>query len=153
MDLTNSIKLLQNEREIALNVLQKYSDEQLLKIPEGFNNNVLWNLGHIIVTQQILHYMLSRSEMRIDKELVSIFRTGTSPSQWKTTPDIPNIKTLFTEIPELFLKDYKNGIFQEFRTYKTATGFELNTFEDAVTFNHFHEGTHLGIILGLIKRI
>ena len=135
MDLTNSIKLLQNEREIALNVLQKYSDEQLLKTP------------------QILHYMLSRSEMRIDKELVSIFRTGTSPSQWKTTPDIPNIKTLFTEIPELFLKDYKNGIFQEFRTYKTATGFELNTFEDAVTFNHFHEGTHLGIILGLIKRI
>jgi len=25
-------------------------------MPQGFDNNIAWNLGHIIVTQQSLHY-------------------------------------------------------------------------------------------------
>jgi hypothetical protein len=28
-------------------------------IPEGFNNNLIWNIGHIIVSQQLLVYKLS----------------------------------------------------------------------------------------------
>ena len=153
MDLTASIKLLQDERKLMINAVKDLTVDQYLKIPEGSANNILWNLGHILATQQILHYMLSRVEMRIEKEIVSMFRTGTSPAYWKSTPDVNKIKELMIEIPELFLEDYRNGIFIEFRPYKTSTGFELTSLEDALSFNHFHEGTHLGIILGLIKKI
>lgn len=151
MDLSNSIKMLKTERQLILRGIENLSDEQLLKIPEGSKNNILWNLGHIIVTQQVLHYTLSRLEMRIPKELASIFRTGTSPSVWKETPNISEIKSLLLELPDKLLEDFNNGLFKEFRPYKTSTGVQLNSFEDAITFNHFHEGTHTGIILGLIK--
>jgi len=56
-------------------------------------------------------------------------------------------------LPDKLLEDYNNALFKEFRPYKTSTGVELNSFGDAITFNHFHEGTHTGIILGLIKRL
>ena len=153
MDLSSSIKMLKTERQLILRGIENLSDEQLLKIPEGSKNNILWNLGHIIVTEQVLHYTLSRLEMRIPKELASIFRTGTSPSVWKETPNISEIKSLLLELPDKILEDYNNGLFKEFRPYKTSTGVQLNSFDDAITFNHFHEGTHAGIILGLIKRL
>jgi hypothetical protein len=153
MDLYSSIKMLKTERQLILRGIENLSDEQLLKIPEGSKNNILWNLGHIIVTEHVLHYTLSRLEMRIPKDTASIFRTGTSPKGWKETPDISEIKSLFLELPDKLLEDYNNGLFKEFRPYRTSTGVDLKTFEDAITFNHFHEGTHTGIILGLIKRL
>lgn len=153
MDLSNSINLLKTERQLIFKGIEKLSNEQLLKMPVGTKNNVLWNLGHLVVTQQVLHYTLSRLEMRIPKELVSNFRTGTSPSLWKETPNITEIKSLLLELPNKFLEDYTNGLFKEFRPYKTSTGVELNSFEEAVTFNHFHEGTHTGIILAIIKQL
>lgn len=153
MNLSTSINLLKTERQLIFRGIENLSDEHLLKIPDGNKNNVLWNLGHIVVTQQVLHYTLSRLELRIPKELVSIFRTGTSPELWKETPNINEIKSLLLELPNKFLEDYTNGLFKEFRPYKTSTGVELNSFEGAVTFNHFHEGTHTGIILALIKQL
>ena len=89
--------------------------------------------------------------MRIPKEIASNFRTGSSPSVWKETPDIPEVKSILLSLPSTLLEDYKNGLFIEFRPYKTSTGIALNSFEEAVSFNHFHEGTHVGIILSLIK--
>ena len=153
MDLTHSIKLLKKERELILNGIDNLSEEQLLITPGTHKNNILWNLGHIIVVQQLLHYMLSKLEMHISKEFVSNFRTGTSPSIWKQTPDIKQIKSIFMELPDKFLGDYQEGVFQEFKHYKTSTGVELNSFNDAVVFNHFHEGTHAGIILSLKKLV
>ena len=36
--------------------LEKATPEQLALIPEGFHNNVLWNIAHCVVTQQLLCY-------------------------------------------------------------------------------------------------
>lgn len=151
MDLTNLIMMLKTERQLIFKGIENLSDEQLLNIPAGRKNNIVWNLGHIIVTQQVLHYTLSRIEMRIPKEMAAMFRTGTNPELWKEIPNITELKSLLLELPDRFFDDYKNGLFKEFRPYKTSTGVELNSFEDAVAFNYFHEGTHTGIILGLIK--
>ena len=153
MDFTKSIKMLKTERQLVLQGIENLTDEQILKIPEGRRNNILWNLGHIIVTQQVLHYTLSRLDMRIPKEMASMFRTGTSPAVWKETPDIKNIKSLLNELPDKLLEDYESGLFTEFRPYKTSTGVQLDCFEDTVAFNHFHEGLHTGIILGLCKLV
>lgn len=153
MDLINSIELLSSERKMILLGVEDLSDEQLLKIPSGFKNNILWNLGHLVVTQQVLHYTLTRNELKIPKEMVSLFRTGTAPDTWNETPDIEQIKSLLIELPKLLVEDFQAGKFSEFRAYKTSTGFQLNTFEDAVNFNHFHEGAHTGIILSQKKFI
>ena len=57
---------LQNARITRKNLL-KYlntlSIEELNIIPEGFNNNIFWNIAHVAVTQQILVYKLSGLKM------------------------------------------------------------------------------------------
>ena len=153
MDLIKSLITLKEERRLISRVIQNLSDEQLLIIPDEYKNNILWNLGHIIITQQFLHYTLSRVEMRVTKELVMLFRTGTSPAIWEKQPNIEEIKSLFIDLLDKFIEDYRNDLFTEFRPYKTSTGISLNDFEQAVAFDHFHEGTHAGIIMGIMKKL
>ena len=38
-------------RANAIAAIEGLSNEQLNEIPEGFSNNIAWNLGHILVTQ------------------------------------------------------------------------------------------------------
>jgi len=40
-------------------MIEDFSLEELNKIPEGFNNNIIWNIAHVIATQQALVYGLS----------------------------------------------------------------------------------------------
>jgi hypothetical protein len=39
-------------------------------IPEGYSNNLIWNIAHIIVVQQMLVYKLSGLPMMISDEMV-----------------------------------------------------------------------------------
>ena len=91
--------------------------------------------------------------MRVTKELVMLFRTGTSPAIWEKQPNIEEIKSLFIDLLDKFIEDYRNDLFTEFIPYKTSTGISLNDFEQAVAFDHFHEGTHAGIIMGIMKKL
>ena len=62
-------------------------------------------------------------------------------------------RSLLLELPDKFVADYEAGKFTAFHPYKTATGVELNSFEDGATFNFIHEGLHLGVIFAQKKLI
>jgi hypothetical protein len=47
-----TFKIWETSRKKYLELIENYSLEQLNKIPQGFSNNLVWNLGHIIVSQQ-----------------------------------------------------------------------------------------------------
>ena len=38
-------------------LVDRLSIEELNEIPEGFNNNIAWNFGHVIISQQMLCYV------------------------------------------------------------------------------------------------
>ena len=42
-----------HNRKIFHHYLKHFSLEQLNAIPEGFNNNILWNIAHTMVTHQL----------------------------------------------------------------------------------------------------
>ena len=48
-------------------------------------------------------------------------------------------------------EDSEAGLFQNFQEYTTSLNVTLRNAEDALAFNVFHEGLHLGSILGLQK--
>lgn len=129
------------------------STEQLLKIPPGFKNNILWNVGHVVVAQQMICYRLSSVPMYVDDALVAQFKNGTSPETWSETPDIDRIKGLLLDLPDRFVADYEAGKFTAYHTYTTSTGVELDSFDKGTAFNLFHEGLHLGVIMALKKLV
>ncbi len=145
--------ILEGIREVYVGLAKDLTEEQLLFIPEGFANNILWNLGHVVVVQQMLTYGLAKQELNVGKDLIGLFRKGSSPKMWQDTPDISPIMSLLTDLPKKFKEDYNAGLFTEFSEYKTATGSLLRTIDDGIAFNDFHEGLHMGSILALRKLV
>lgn len=68
-------------RALLKSVTSDLTVEQLNKIPKGFNNNIAWNLGHILVTQQLLVYALTDTKPLISENLIQTFRKGTAPEK------------------------------------------------------------------------
>jgi len=147
----NNITILQQTRANLAKSAGSLSEEQLLSIPTGFRNNILWNLGHIIVTQQLLHYKRTGNEMYIPDDLVNQFRNGTAPADWKTAPDISELFPLITELPNKLEEDYRTGKFKEYSAFTTSTGVALTSIEEAISFNNYHEGLHTGVIKVMMK--
>ena len=145
----DSINILIQDRHLIQQAVAGLSAQQLLTIPSGFDNNIAWNLGHIIVVQQLLHYRLCGLEMAVSGEQIAMFKTGTSPADWPTEPDLVPLMALLPELPQKLLADYQTDRFGDFTPFTTSTGVYLETLEDAIAFNNFHEGLHLGFILAL----
>lgn len=148
-----AIEILKTTRAKLVETVSSLSNEQLLKIPQGFNNNILWNLTHLLVTQQILNYKLSGLDMHLDEKLIEENRKGSSPSSWTTTPDIDFVKQNLVDLPIKLEIDYNNKIFTSYKSYMTSLNFEIKSIEDSIEFNNFHEGIHLGSILALKKLV
>jgi hypothetical protein len=133
--------------------LDGYSEEQLNKIPEGFGNNIVWNLGHMVASQQILCYKLGGAPILVDDTFVSLYRKDTSPKNWTKPADLKEIKHYFEMTSEAFSKDYEKKIFTNYQPYTTSAGVTLNTIEDALIYNYGHENLHYGVILNLRKLV
>ncbi len=146
-------KIWETNRKLHLEILEQYTLEQLNAIPTGFKNNLIWNVGHIITTQQGLIYRLSGLPVLISKEFHNKYKYGTSPSQNTTQEEVDEIKTLLFSTIEQTKKDFADSKFVEFTPFQTHIGFYLETFNDAINFNNYHEGIHLGFMINIRKFI
>lgn len=138
-------------RKILAQILRQTPREQLTRIPQGFNNNIWWNIAHVVVTHQILLYALSKLPMATEEGMVSRYRKGTYPQGIPAEEDIKEIEALLLSTADKAEKDYTDDIFVEYTPYTTSLGVSLNCFEDALAFNTFHEGLHLGVIMSIKK--
>jgi hypothetical protein len=148
-----TFKIWETSRSIYLKFLENYSLEQLNTIPVGMSNNLIWNMGHVVVSQQKLVYALSGLPMHISDSLFEKYQNGSRPDGKTTQAEVDEIKKLLLEMVEKTKSDFEARIFKEFHPYQTKTGFHLETLEEAMAFNNFHEGIHLGIMMSIKKHI
>ncbi|RUA11670.1 MAG: DinB family protein [Flavobacteriia bacterium] len=144
---------LRFNRRTYLDFLDQYSLKQLNNIPQNFNNSMIWNIIHTVVTEQLLIYDLSGLPMKIDEEYISRFRKGTKPEKDVTAEEVLYIKNNMMKLIDMTEEDYKSGIFKNYTPYLSSTDISLNTVDEALKFNLFHEGIHLGVILSIKKLV
>lgn len=140
-------------RAVLKTFMETYTLEELNKIPDGFKNNMIWNIAHTIATQQALVYKLSGLPTIITEELLNKYRKGTAPERDLTQAEVDEIKGLLFSTIEKTKEDYENGLFQNFDTYTVTTKNTLTNVMEAIEFNNYHEGIHLGYILALKKHL
>ncbi|MEO6178049.1 MAG: DinB family protein [Flavobacterium circumlabens] len=138
-------------RNILLKVLDNHSLEQLNKIPEGFSNNLIWNIAHCIASQQVLVYKLSGLKMQVSNEFVAKYSKGTKPEGDVAQAEVDEVRVLLSSTLNQTIKDFEAGTFVAYNAYKTSMGFDLNTLEDAFNFVNYHEGIHTGIVMSIRK--
>ncbi|PZX56584.1 DinB family protein [Algoriphagus chordae] len=146
-----SFHIWKNNRAIYSKFLQHNTLEQLNKIPVGFNNNLIWNIGHVIVVQQRLVYGLSGLPMNVSDELFQKYKPGTKPETDVDQATVELFKELLMTPIEQTIADFESGKFQNYKEYTTSKGFHLGTAADAITFNNYHEALHLGTMTSILK--
>lgn len=146
-----TFRIWETSRNIYLKFFDNYSLEQLNTIPAGMSNNLIWNLGHVVVSQQKLVYALSGLPMHIPDSLFEKYQNGSRPDGKTTQAEVDEIKKLLSEMVEKTKADFEAGVFKEYHPYQTKTGFHLGTWKEAMEFNNYHEGIHLGIMMSIKK--
>ena len=146
-----TFRIWETSRGLYQSFLDNYSLEQLNTIPEGMSNNLIWNMGHIIVSQQKLVYALSGLPMHISDSLFEKYQNGSRPDGKTSQIEVDEIMKLLSEMVEKTKIDFESGVFKEFHPYQTKTGFYLGTLKEAMEFNNYHEGIHLGIMMTIKK--
>lgn len=140
--------ILQVTRNNVIAAVKDISNHQLNYIPEGFNNNIIWNIAHLVATQQLLVYGLTKTPFVVPKPLIDANRKGTKPSMYYSQTDTKEIIEYLTTTTIQMEMDYNSGVFsgKPFKTYTTSYNVTLKSVEDAIAFNNVHEGMHYGII-------
>jgi predicted transcriptional regulator len=140
-------------RKILEGFLNQFTLEELNKVPEGFSNNIIWNIAHVIVTQQLLVYRNSDLPMFVSDNMVEKYKKGTKAEVEVSRAEIEEIRSLLFSSLEKLVEDYNNGLFKNYNEYTVSTKSTLTNAEEALEFNNFHEGIHLGYILALKKSL
>ena len=142
---------MQRHRKNLVKILENTPESALERIPDGFRNNIWWNISHTLVVQQLLCYKLSGLPLNISDALVAAYSKGTFPEDLPNPEKRAEVALLLVDSVGKLEQDYNSGVFQNYTTYKTSAGFTLTSIDEALEFNLFHEGLHLGTVLSLLK--
>ena len=148
-----SFEITKTSRNVLLKFLENHSLEQLNTIPTGFSNNLIWNVGHIIVVQQMLVYNLAGLPMMVSNEMVEKYKKGTKPEHHVTQEEVDEIKALLFSTLEKTKTDFADDIFKNYTEFTTMSGFNIKSSAKAVEFNNYHEALHTGIMMQIRKFI
>jgi hypothetical protein len=144
---------VRENRKLLCTYLDEIPQEKLLTIPPTFNNNIWWNIAHVAVTHQLLLYKLSGLPLNLPDSVITKYSKGSFPDDSFDQEEFDLIRNNLVSLVDLSEKDFNNGLFKTYYEYKTSANITLKNVEDAIKFNMFHEGIHLGSILALRRAI
>ncbi len=149
IELDKCIDTIRATRNLFIQLLDGLTIVELNKVPGGFNNNIIWNFGHVIVSQQILCYKLSGLSLNIDDMYISKYAKGSKPESFVEENEVLFLKQKAIELVNMLVEDLEKNSFVDFKPYLTSFGVELSSIDDAIKYLTMHEGLHLGYVMAL----
>jgi hypothetical protein len=149
----NLLKTIKQTRKNFIRLIEESTAEELNRIPAGFNNNMIWNFGHIIASQQILCYKLAGIAPKIDPQYILDYQKGTKPEKFIESEEINFLKGLMLSTIDELADDLKNDVFVNYNSMVTSYGVELKNTADAVQFFPVHDAFHYGCASSIKKAL
>jgi len=146
-------EFIKQPRKFILNQVEGLTTEQLNHIPTGFNNNLIWNLAHLISGQQGICYTRAGLPHVVEDKYYTPFRPDTKPERFIDTEEITHIKELFLSSIDRLEADMQANIFTNYPAWLSRYGTTINSFNEAMEFLPFHEGLHCGYIMALKRAV
>ncbi|WP_419872667.1 DinB family protein [Candidatus Pristimantibacillus sp. PTI5] len=153
---TNIMKQFNMTRETLLKSIRDISETDADVMPNGFNNTIRWNIGHIL-TSADRSFVIAKLTAKLPPHYKPLFLTGTTPKNW--TIEAPSLQELLSQLEEQ--KQAMQEIFSDRLDEKLETplklslyeGYELDSIGEVLNFFVFHEAMHLGYINALKRTI
>ncbi|OKS86790.1 DinB family protein [Mucilaginibacter polytrichastri] len=147
------IEIIRKTRVNVLKVVDGLTIEQLNKIPEGFNNNIIWNIAHLVAAQQGICYKRAGLPMLIDENYFNAYKPDSKPEVFVDEAGFEYIKHLLVSTIDQFEVDYNKGIFTNYPAWMSRYNLEIANIDEAISFLPFHEGLHTGYMMALKRAI
>lgn len=140
----NSIRLLEDKRAQLLELTKKLSLSQYNKIPDGFNNNVIWNMGHTLAVAENYFYIRNGLSRPFHAISLAEYERGTKPDQPLDEYQVEQIRTLLSE-PVPF------SVENEYHPNKLNWPASNVISEMSINFVLFHDDYHYNAILSILS--
>ncbi len=140
---------IRKTRNFLRGLIDNLTTQQLNKIPEGFNNNIVWNFVHIVAAQEGVCYRRGGLPLNISDALFEKYKPGSKPAGFVNEDELNEAKSLMNTTVDKLEEDYKAGRFSSYSSWVSRYGVEIKSIEDAVSFISFHDGLHIGYIMAL----
>jgi hypothetical protein len=147
--MTDILESINNLRRNVLAITENITVAQLNNIPSGFNNNIIWNLGHILVVSDELLYKNSPFSIPSYDFDISAFKKGSRPDNVINEKDIASIRSALSDTVPRFRK-LLNAYAIETQNNESALLEKLNN-DKSILFTLFHEDMHISTILHQLK--
>ncbi|XEC94920.1 DinB family protein [Paenibacillus tarimensis] len=137
-------------RSQTLKLMGRVTEEAVDRVPAGFRNTIRWQFGHIYYVLERLTFQPIGLSPHLPQGFKEQFDNGTSPLNIPESVAVPSLQEL-----EILLKDQVERVraVLEHRLtervsspYTIPAGLTLETPEQFLSFNLFHEGMHLSVI-------
>ncbi|GAB3008804.1 hypothetical protein GCM10027051_06670 [Niabella terrae] len=115
-------------RKKVITIVRSLSPEALNTIPEGFNNNIAWNFGHIVVSGYSLVFKATGADPDFSIPYVELFRKGSKPGEPVSAAQVEAL----IELSDRFTTTVKKALTQE-ESFRDITAYTTGTFGVSVT--------------------
>ncbi|GGO01642.1 DinB family protein [Saccharibacillus kuerlensis] len=143
-------KLMDRAQASILKYLEDVPEEARKTIPEGFNNNLHWQLGHILAISDRVVNTFSGRELVFPETYAVYFAARTKPAEWQGEP--PAWDELIGELEQLparFREAYADKLDEPLANLDNFA--KAETLGDLLTLNVAHMNQHMGIINALTR--
>ncbi|OEH94049.1 DinB family protein [Bacillus solimangrovi] len=135
-----------------LNVLMKAREDQLDVIPEGFNNSIRWNAGHVLVITDAVLSLDNTYKSVVPESYKEYFMKGTSPREWEgEPPSVEEISEFITKQLKTIQETFVGREDEELERPFELLGASFTKVKDILGFICFHTGMHFNITLNYLR--
>lgn len=133
--------------------LQSVKEDQWDLQPEGFNNTIRWNVGHIFTSMESFVQKVIPTYDPVHPEWIPLFKGGTKPEDWTMTPPTNEELLAALAAQPARVKEILAGKLDQPlpESMKIGNFHEMATIGAVIQFAVWHEGIHAGIIFALNK--
>jgi len=144
------LRQMQRTRRGFIRMVEGMTEEQADHIPQPFNNNVRWQLGHIYIYGERM-FQLTNQPTYLPEGYPELFANGTKPAEWTLSP--PSVPFLLKQLEEQMSRTTTLFAGRLHETMERKVwNVENPTIAEALLIFLMHEKEH-AVKLGIIKKL
>lgn len=138
-----TLNIIDSIRQKAIRLIKETPLETLNQVPAGFNNNIIWNFGHLVVSAYGLVFKVTQADPGFVIPLLDTYKKGSRPAAPATQQEIDELIALSDTFTLAVKEALDANRFEEISTYTTDTfGIPVTTIEEMLITVAAHDTLH-----------